>query len=303
MSKKTISDLLTRGILDEVSVRTINAEKRMATFVAATENGVRTWSGKEVLRVGGMDLKRYQRNPVVLDTHNRWEASSVIGSAAVKVEGRELIADIVFAKTDKAEEIWTLVKDGFLRALSVGFIATKILDVEEGAKEGEGDGMVTGPCRVITGSELYEISVVPVPADAEALRRTLEEEYETMSKETEKKDDKQTPAPVTPPIVTPPAVAHRNELAEEIEQRRLVAVGGQIRAIAPKGLEDMAEQCVIEGLSLEDARKRMLEARAKLLKPIGTPEPVTEKKEEKADDKKELTDDVLARSLGGPRAF
>ncbi|MCP4591818.1 MAG: hypothetical protein GY842_13865 [bacterium] len=162
-----------RGLLDRVQIRGIDADKRTATFVAATENGVETYYGTEHLRMAGVDLARFRRNPVVLDTHNRYEAGAVIGKAAVKIEGRNLIAKITFADTARAEEVWRLVSTGFLQALSIGFIARDVQVLDEAESAGDGAERIEGPARVVRAWELYEVSVVPVPADAEALQRSF----------------------------------------------------------------------------------------------------------------------------------
>jgi hypothetical protein len=177
--KKT-TPLLARAYLDDLTVRTIDKEKRQATFVAATEGGVLTWGGKEFLRMSGVNLKRFRRNSVVLDTHERGSAGAVIGKGEVWVDGRELMITVTFAETARAEEIWSLVQGGFLRAVSVGFLpglTKKLADGEEDVEQREGKpddkSRVKGPATIIKTWELYEVSVVPVPADSDAVRREL----------------------------------------------------------------------------------------------------------------------------------
>jgi len=62
-----------------------------------------------------------------------------------------LEADFVFAGHQKAQDVKKLVDDGVLNAVSVGFIP----------KERNGN--------IITRAELLEISIVPVPANQEAI--------------------------------------------------------------------------------------------------------------------------------------
>jgi|GEM_PF-3690656 len=166
----------TRGLFypERIEVRAVDAEKRQATFVAATEGGVETWAGPEHLRMSGANLDRFRKNPVILDTHNRYEAGAIIGRALrVWIEQDKLLVEIEFAATKRAEEIWTLVRDGFLSALSVGFLPVEIMRLGENETYGTGDRKVVGPARVIIEWELFEISVVPVPADADALKRSF----------------------------------------------------------------------------------------------------------------------------------
>ncbi len=302
----------TRGFIAGCEVRALDEEKRTAEFVAATEAGVDTWGGKEYLRMSGAKLTRYRSNPVVLDTHDRYSAASVIGRAAVKVEGKALVASVTFAETARAEEVWQLVKGGFLRALSVGFMpyAGTIKRLAEGEIDGEGEDAITGPARIIRSWELYEISVVPVPADAGALRRALGEGHveaiaELLSalgieprQSGEKRgvqmdEKKQDTAPETKGAETKtetPAAEVRT-LPAEVER------AASIRANAPKGMERLADELVARGLTLEDARKRFLEELAKVTPPVGTSEPETKTEAKRTIDT--ISDRDLADSILG----
>jgi HK97 family phage prohead protease len=324
MSNAIVADVISRGIIEQVDVRGINEEKRTASFVAATENGVMTWGGKEYLRMKGANLKRFRSNPVVLDTHNRMELSAVIGRADVKVEDRALTCDITFAKTPRGEEAWQLVKDKMVRALSVGFIPDpkRTLVLNDGETDGEGDSQITGPGRVIRSWELYEISVVPVPADPDTLRRSLlspmsplspiepgptvspvtgngagqNQEARTMATQNPGQPPEPAPKamPQAPAVVVPP-----QETAEETRVRG-------IRALSFPGLEPMVQRCVLEGSSIEDARKRLLEESAKTLAPVGTPEaPAPAPKAEgqpQVRQLKDVPDDEFVRSICAPSA-
>ncbi len=59
----------------------------------------------------------------------------------------------------------------------------------------------------------------------------------------------------------------------EIELRSERARKESILALAPAGLENVAQRCILEGLSLADSRKRMLDAFAQQNAPAGTPAP------------------------------
>ena len=167
----TLTEEACRALVAPCELRQLDEGNRRATFVAATENGVETFHGREHLEMGGADLGRYQANPVVLDTHNRFEAGGVVGNAKARIDGRALIAEITFAETERALEVWELVRTGFIKALSIGFIPRRVEHVEEGATARLGNQNVQGPARIVREWELFEISVVPVPADRKAVRR------------------------------------------------------------------------------------------------------------------------------------
>ncbi|MBL8684412.1 MAG: HK97 family phage prohead protease [Myxococcales bacterium] len=108
-------------------------------------------------------LERYANNPIVLFGHNTRDPSCVIGTASdVKVEGAALKARItlVDAETNpEAERVFKLMKAGALRGISVGFLPhsygwAKVNDQE---------------AFVLDDNELFEISVVSVPANPDAL--------------------------------------------------------------------------------------------------------------------------------------
>lgn len=275
-------DLYRYGLVDEVQVRAINEESRSATFVAATENGVDTWMGKEFLRMTGARLQRYRRNPVVLDAHDRFESGAVIGRADVKIEDKKLlIAEVTFAKTTRANEIWELVRTGFLRALSVGFVPdnSKITRLSEGEVDGEGDDAIKGPARIIRQWELFEISVVPVPADAEALKRSFFEKQNFKStlgneeRETNMTDPNPKPAPPAPnpqPAPQPEPVPPTEEM-RALQTQKLRAE--TIRSIAPAACKELAETLVLEGVSVDEASKRFLAELKTRTAPVGTGEP------------------------------
>lgn len=101
------------------------------------------------------DLKAFKKNPVILDSHDHHNADSVIGKAkGLKVVDNKLVGKIEFAVNEnpKAKIIFDLIKGRFLNAFSIGFIPKEF---DDGNK--------------ILKSELLEISVVSVPANADCL--------------------------------------------------------------------------------------------------------------------------------------
>lgn len=312
-SKNDNVDLIVRGLVNG-SVRSIDEESRTATFVAATETGVDTYSGKEYLRVAGADLKRYRRNPVVLDTHNRFEAGAIIGKATLAVEDNELVAAVTFAETQRAEDIWTLVRGGFLRALSVGFLPRDSVQVEDGKTAKLGESEIEGPARLVKKWELYEISVVPVPADPNAIRRqfiggddaavrnlarSLIQAAGRFVKEpimADKIEPASVPAAPAPPPTQPEPISL-------VAAREYEPVAAQIRKIAPPELQSLANELVLGMVPFDEARKRMLAAYTQARQPVGTPEPSQAPpaaKPQTSDPKvSDMSADVLVRSLCG----
>lgn len=127
-------------------------------FVAATE-GVKR-DGID-LRMAGVELERFNANPVILFGHNGWGRQNLpIGRASdVGVEGDSLKMTIEFDQEDDfARTVERKIRGGFLNAVSIGF------DVRSWEKAGQ--NMWNG--GVATKWELFETSVVPVPMDEKA---------------------------------------------------------------------------------------------------------------------------------------
>lgn len=323
--------IMTRGLITDIKVRDIDEDERTATFVAATENGVRTWSGTEYLSVKGVDLTRYKKNPVLLDTHRRDRALDVIGNTpSIKKQGSELVITSKFAEHDNADDIWNLVKDDFIRGVSVGYIPREIKEIKEDAKGKLSGREIEGPARIITKWELIEISVVPVPADADALKRGILDESLDIG-------TAQSLIEILTGIVKEkkmtlkkreqgdPEINGGDDEEEEIEETEDNTSGNegntegggneapakpaekeseqkqQIYDITPRGFEHIAREAVINGWSLEETRTRLLKEHAKIAKPVGTPEPEDPEKEKGKEQVKveEIDDDTFARSLTG----
>jgi HK97 family phage prohead protease len=133
-------------------------ENREIDFIASKEIVDRY---NDIVAINGIDLKNYKDNPVILWAHNSTQPP--IGKATkITKKGDELRVRITFAPPEVysfADTIYKLVKNGFLNALSIGFIADYD-SIEVNAKTN---------VRVFKKSELVEISAVPVPANSQAL--------------------------------------------------------------------------------------------------------------------------------------
>jgi hypothetical protein len=310
---------LYRYAADEAeTVRGIDEDKRTATFVASTERAVPMgWGPPEVLRMSGCDLKRFKSNPVVLNAHNRYSVEAIIGTAKVEKVGRELHATITFDPTPEGEAAWLRVKSGSLRAVSVGYSvdSTKIKRLAEGETDGAGDGLVSGPASVVRGWQLMEISVVPVPADQDALlRRSVYAAGSSRGGIGMALDLSSITPPAPPPSVNPPAsgqpvsapavhvAADARDLPEEIAMRKRAAINEQIRGLAPASVNDVAEECILEGLDVEAARAKVRAAyAARRAAPIGTPEPAPAAGSQN-NSAPELTADTVLRAITGLRS-
>lgn len=129
----------------------------------------------DVVSVDGWVLANFKKNPIALFGHS---SSFPIGTwSNIRVEAGKLIAKLNLAArgtSARLDELISLVEQGILRAVSVGFIPLKSEPIDEKRPY---DGM-----RFIK-QELLETSLVSVPANpaAIALAKSLNISDETMS--------------------------------------------------------------------------------------------------------------------------
>lgn len=110
----------------------------------------------EIVDNNGWDLKAFKKNPVILWAHDHTEPA-IGGSKKTWVEGtgkkaKLMIQPILHDVTEKARAIKQLVDMGVIKSLSVGF---KPLESSDGV--------------TFDKNELLEVSIVNVPANADAM--------------------------------------------------------------------------------------------------------------------------------------
>ncbi len=143
-------------------IKGIDLEERTLTAYISTNARDRM---NEVLDPAGVDLKQFNKNPIVLFAHDY--SSPPIGKALwTKKDGDGILSKVQFANTEFANEIFDLYRGGFMKAFSVGFIPKEIV---RGKVDENGNLMEGEPRRTYTKWELLEYSAVPVPANPEAL--------------------------------------------------------------------------------------------------------------------------------------
>ncbi len=110
----------------------------------------------------GWDLSGYRRNPVALWAHDAL-APPIGRTVNLFVDARGLVGDVEFAEPDVydfADTIYRLLGAGFIKAGSVGFLPVDYSFANDKGREFGID---------FHRQELLEFSIVPVPANANAL--------------------------------------------------------------------------------------------------------------------------------------
>lgn len=177
--------------------RKVDEKTRSVEFVASDES---VDSYGTIIPVKNWVLDRFNSNGVIGYQHNLYwsdNPDNVIGKGTAWVEDSQLLVRIEFEPreiNELADKIYNKVLFGSINGVSVGF-----MEIEEGETK-EIDGQVV---YVFGKCELLEISVVNIPANANALKRYYEDQLEQLRKAKEMPEDDDEDKPVTEPQQDP----------------------------------------------------------------------------------------------------
>lgn len=176
---KTRNNIQQRVVYGEVKAVPADVDKtRTVTFIASTYSKDRHGT---IVNQKGWKLDNFNRNPVIGYQHDVYgggmclkaDPDDVIASnAKAYMDGDQLLVDVTFETEDvnaKAEKIFKKVKAGSLRAVSVGFLEIGTGRYGEG-EEARGKAKET---YYFDGQELLEVSVVNIPSNPDAVRKSL----------------------------------------------------------------------------------------------------------------------------------
>ncbi len=165
-------EILRKGVLADA--RELEEGERAVVQYVSTRTVDRD---REVLVPEGAILDQFLKAPQVLWGHDY--SMPPIGKAEwVKADKNGLKAKTVFAETETAEEVWQLVKGGFLKTASVGFMPLeRVWKGEQRWRETcdklnrkWGCDLEREGAEIITTKwVVLEYSMVPVPANIDAL--------------------------------------------------------------------------------------------------------------------------------------
>jgi len=157
--------------LRTLTVKAATQGERIIRFIASDESLDRDG---DIVTATGWKLDNYLKNPVVLYGHDYSELP--VGKAenvVIDTAARQLVIDVKFPTVEElstgepsehalfVDSVYNLAKLGLLNAVSVGFRGIKVDPITDEA------GHYTG--RHFIEQELMELSIVPVPANANAV--------------------------------------------------------------------------------------------------------------------------------------
>lgn len=214
-----------------------DANARTVEAVLSAGSPVRRYYFTEELEISpeAIDLGRVERGICpLLDTHNQYELNAVLGRiSTVRIEDGQLVGLLHFEDSDRGRDVEARVLAGTIRAISIGYRVTRWQMTEVDDNDNE-------TWRAVAW-ELLEASLVPVPADPNAVVRSASG---TVHGTTEEDDNMRrnlaggaaAAAPIVPnpadpvraePAVVSPVAAPAAERAPTIPASRILELCGR----------------------------------------------------------------------------
>ena len=265
--------------LPSLSVRAdvgaVNDDARTVELIFSTGapvDRVDFWTGKRYREVLSMDpahvrLDRLNAGAPLLDSHSAWSVGDVLGTVergTASLDKGKGIATVRFSKRDAVTPIWQDVRDGIIRNVSVGY---RVYKFEETQPKDGGT-----PTRTAVDWEPFEVSMVPMPADAGARVRSGDKSdtnpcvilTRDAQEKTSMENEQQTPTPATEEVVRaaaqPQAGANAEQVREQAVAQERARITGIQDAVRLAGLDaPVAADLVSRGLSLDAARSAIFD--------------------------------------------
>lgn len=244
----------------------IDEAKRTIALSFSSELPVERWFGMEILDHSpkSVDLSRLNNGAALLLNHERANHVGVVESA--KIDSKRGTALVRFGKSAKAEEIFTDVKDGIRKLVSVGYRVNKMV------LEKEDDGVETYRA---TSWYPFEISIESIPADVTVgVGRSETVTNQILIERSFMPDPAPTPAPApAAPAPTPNLEVMRSEWrkTENTRIEEIKAMAKRMATVIPT-IGELADKAIIEGTEINEFRKLAFEATPGVVK-IQNPNP------------------------------
>ena len=168
---KNVRDVALNGRTYRVKVKSsgdaaleVDSAKRIVAAVITTDAIDRD---AEVVLPEGLSFNDYRKNPIVLFAHC---GDRIVGkSLSQRMEKGKIVAETQFAETEDGDMVWSLVKQGILRGVSIGMNWRTLKTRSPTTKEFESRPDWAGCESIIEAAEVLEYSFVSIPANPDAL--------------------------------------------------------------------------------------------------------------------------------------
>ncbi|MDQ3366650.1 MAG: Mu-like prophage major head subunit gpT family protein [Myxococcota bacterium] len=245
---------------------TLDVEKRTVQMIWTTgarvlRGGYDRYLEELSLDPGHVRMGRLQNGAPLLDSHDQSGMDSIIGVVeSAQLDGKRGTAVVRFDRGPKGEAAMRMVAEGTLRGVSVGYAVHKLTPVEDDA--------TTTPVFRATDWEPHELSLTAIGADPGAHVRSNRTKETAMSKK-----NSSVPADIAALVVDDSSELGTESRAADVglqaERERSAGIARIARAftrgLAPSdstALEQLGDQLIRGGVSLERARARLTDERA-----------------------------------------
>lgn len=259
--------LLSRALMMTPRPETLDLESRTVEVVFSTGAPVQRYDDElaclylEALSLdpAHVDLTRLNSGAASVLNNHSWYAGvdAVVGVVeAAWVENGEGLARLRFSKVPSVQDTWDKVAEGVLRSVSVGYSVRRYEVIPS-------ENPTQPETRLVTDWEPFEISLVAIPADPEAVVRgahlSLKPETGVAAPSNGEviMDPEQTPAAGAMPET---AVNPTPEAARLEERRRCLDIRTATRALQLD--EAVADELIHAGVPLDQARARLIDKKA-----------------------------------------
>lgn len=267
-----------------IAAQTVDDGERTVELVWTTGAPVQRmdyWTGERYIEVLSLDpahirLDRLNDGGPVLDSHSSYSVGDILGAVVpgsvtlTKKEGR---AKVRFSRREAVEPIWQDIRDGIVSHVSVGYKTHKV----EETKPAKDNAL---PIRKAIDWEPYEISMVPVPADAgakvrgekpadtnpceiltraEAPPSTQQIKKEPTRMDPEARSETIVEQPVVPATPSPAPAAEPTERDEARQEERARVQGIMTACRAARLPQSFADGLIADGTRLLDAQTRVFQ--------------------------------------------
>lgn len=218
------------------------------------------------LEAGHVRTKRLDEGAPLLDAHSAYSVTQQLGATVpgtVKISKGDARVRARFSRRAAVEEVWQDVRDGIISKVSVGY---RVYKSEE--TDGQDNAL---PVRKAVDWEPFEVSMVPIPADAGATVRDgkppddtnpceivpaeIQAKETPMSKKAAADYIAEPPAGSPPAPVDPPAEPTEADLARAAETERCDGILSAVDAARlPKAV---ARTLIKDGVPLVEAQSRI----------------------------------------------
>ncbi len=269
-------DLPVQGRAAAVRPESVDPEARTFEVLFTTGAAVKRWSWSdgevtESLEVSpqAMDMTRLLAGAPFLNSHSSYDLESILGVVeGVRIDGAAAFATIRMSDREEVASIWSDIRSGIIRNVSVGYSVERYEVTREDGKRPHYRAVAWTP---------MEISAVAIPADAGAQIRAdaprtalqpcavVDRAAPAASAASDKEaimalDDKAPAAGSDAAPVTPAADVLGEERARS---------AGILSLFQRHGLADKAPKAIADGLTLDQARAAVLDHLAAQTAPAG----------------------------------